>query len=449
LLNMNQSLFKSVDKVHPHVGCVATLTEQSFMDEDFLVSLGAELRNNLLPEYGVVSVKGLRRHLGEVEPMHILKIMEETTKDRIGSEKVGEVAKRKPFAKKDDCGVKNCPMVRCLGNAQKYAAEKYGVPKVADNKVGREWHVDGPGITTIYAKKLKYHCQQKRQTLFTRQARMFDLLSEETKEMATRLEGVYGPLPLFEGVINHCHDKGARMNAAGTRLIKGILDENLSATELEEKRTLSYLVAESDSKLEKTLPERREILKTAPRYAHCAGTVAKKNPYTGEIGVYAVPSMLECFYDPMTKEFMDPEESQKCLEQILTPGVSEGEYYAHQWEEDDLILFDNLKVMHSTDVPVERAEQLLFQTFCRVGKWAINVEANNKEENTEDKIEHTKAIEKGSTDQDVLTNEERETWENAAEKMVPRKKAAGTKEGWLTAIEAKLADDSWQTLLAA
>lgn len=323
------------------------------------------------------------------------------------------------------------------------------MPKVADNKIGREWHVDGPGITTIYAKKLKYHCQQKRQTLFTRQARMFDLLSEEAKQMATRLEGVYGPLPLFEGVINHCHDKGARMNAAGTRLVKGILDENLSTSELEEKRTLSYLVSDNDSKLEKTLPERREILKKAPRYAHCAGTVAKKNPYTGEIGVYAVPSMLECFYDPVTKEFMDPEESQECLEQILAPGVSEGEYYAHQWEEDDLILFDNLKVMHSTDVPVEKAEQLLFQTFCRVGKWAINLEVNNTEENTENKMEHTKAIVKESMDRDVLTNAGKETGENVTEKMVPSNNSTGTKEGTLTAIEAKLADDSWQTLLAA
>jgi len=164
--------------------------------------------------------------------------------------------------------------------------------------------------------------------------------------------------------------------------------------------------------------------------------------------VYAVPSMLECFYDPVTKEFMDPEESQELLEQILTPGVSEGEYYAHQWEEDDLILFDNLKVMHSTDVPVEHAEQLLFQTFCRVGKWAINLEANNTEENT-DKIECTKAIVKESMDRDVLTNAGRETWEKVAEKMVPINNATGTKEGTLTAIEAKLADDGWQTLLAA
>merc|ERR1712032_177003 len=182
---------------------------------------------------------------------------------------------------------------------------------------------------------------------------MFNVLKDEEKSLATQLVGVYGPRHIFEGNPTYIYEKGARLNATGTRMESFIPDENLSAKEFEEKWTLSYLTLDHYSKSKREGSERKEILKTAKRYGHISGTTAKKNPYSAEIGLYTMPMTLECFYDPESGEFLDPVESHKLLERMLMPGVNES--WAHEWEEGDLVIFDNLKVMHSTEKFLEES----------------------------------------------------------------------------------------------
>lgn len=243
-----------------------------------------------------------------------------------------------PFSKDDPSCLPGFPMVRALGtktravDGKPHAAARGATPE--ENRVGYEWHTNGTGITCLMC------CEAPRDgsrtTMFASGYEAYDCIGPELQDLATTLDGRFGPKFSLEDSMAEMWRRGYRVSADGVMRIADVPPERLSAAELE---------------MRANTPNKR-------RWAAYQGPIAKRHPETRRLSVFTVPTLLECF------EGRGDEESMQLMGAMIRPGVGVGKVYTHRWQAGDVALWDNRCMLHSTTPFCERPH-LLLQVFAR------------------------------------------------------------------------------------
>jgi alpha-ketoglutarate-dependent taurine dioxygenase len=194
------------------------------------------------------------------------------------------------------------------------------------------WHIDAalydlnpPMVTTLLAVSLP---SKRRQivryddgtddelevslgtTAFVSGYQMYDRLSEEDKEFVRTSKIEYAPHP-------YIWMSGTRSRPTGL----GLYSEG---RELSEKD----LPAVDQSKIQ-ILP------------------MTWKNPVTGQLALQIHPSAVRCIHLKDGRVIDDLEQVRDIVYRLQRPGISPEFVYAHDWDEGDLVLFNNRGVLHS------------------------------------------------------------------------------------------------------
>lgn len=72
-----------------------------------------------------------------------------------------------------------------------------------------------------------------------------------------------------------------------------------------------------------------------------------KNPVTGEFALQIHPSAVRRIHLADGSTIDDLKTVRDIVYQLQRPGISPDRVYAHDWEEGDLVLFNNQGVLHS------------------------------------------------------------------------------------------------------
>ena len=86
-----------------------------------------------------------------------------------------------------------------------------------------------------------------------------------------------------------------------------------------------------------------------------------KNPVTGQLAVQMHPSAVRKIHLASGQIIDDLEEVREIVHRIQRPGISPERVYAHDWEEGDLVLFNNHGVLHSVVGAFSKEEVRLFR----------------------------------------------------------------------------------------
>lgn len=225
---------------------------------------------------------------------------------------------------------------------------KHPLPEEKDHDYTRffRWHIDAalyalnpPRVTTLMAVKVP---KGRRQTLvyddgsdetldvplgttaFVSGYNMFDMLSEEDKEFVRTSKIEYAPHP-------YIWMSGARSRPDGLGMVS-------DGKEL------------PDSELPPIEPEKIQVL-----------PMAWKNPVTGRLSVQIHPSAVRKIHLKDGTVIDDLAEVRDICHRIQRPAISPQYVYAHDWEEGDMVLFNNQGVLHSVVGAFAEDEVRLFR----------------------------------------------------------------------------------------
>ncbi|CAJ1360804.1 unnamed protein product [Effrenium voratum] len=239
-----------------------------------------------------------------------------------------------PFAQGDPACLPELPTVRAIGTPDSDPSLHRGATP-EENRIGKEWHTDGCGITGLLAAQVPL-LAPKRTTLWASGYRAWELLDEEMKQKAMDLQAHFGPGRTMEASLAEIYRRGGRTNANGLKLLREVERSQLSEEEL----------------------RRREHPTNLRRYLQYDGCVVKRHPSSYRATLWSTPIFLE------SCSGMSWEQGQDLMEQILLPGTSGDAVYVHEWSLGDFVLWDNRSTLHSTTEVVD-APQLMYQAFLR------------------------------------------------------------------------------------
>lgn len=225
---------------------------------------------------------------------------------------------------------------------------KHPLPEEKDHDYTRffRWHIDAalyalnpPRVTTLMAVKVP---KGRRQTLlyddgsdetldvplgttaFVSGYHMFDMLSEEDKEFVRTSKIEYAPHP-------YIWMSGAKSRPDGLGMVS-------DGKEL------------ADSELPPIEPEKIQVL-----------PMAWKNPVTGRLSVQIHPSAVRKIHLQDGTVIADLAEVRDICHRLQRPAISPQFVYAHDWEEGDMVLFNNQGVLHSVVGAFAEDEVRLFR----------------------------------------------------------------------------------------
>lgn len=225
---------------------------------------------------------------------------------------------------------------------------KEAIPEEDDLNATRffRWHIDAalyalnpPKVTSLMAVKVP---AGRRQTLryddgtgeeldvplgttaFVSGQKMFDLLSPEDKELAINAKVEYAPHP-------YVWMSPARSRSDGL----GMICEGLELP---------------DSELP---PIEESLIKILP--------MCWKNPLTGKLALQIHPSAIKAIHLGNGQVITDLKEARDLVHRLQRPAISPQHVYPHDWEEGDLVLFNNQGTLHSVVGAFSPEEKRLFR----------------------------------------------------------------------------------------
>ncbi|TVY37065.1 putative dioxygenase [Lachnellula subtilissima] len=225
---------------------------------------------------------------------------------------------------------------------------KDAIPEEDDLEYTRfyRWHIDAalyalnpPKVTSLMAVKVP---AGRRQTLryddgsgeeldvplgttaFVSGQNMYNLLSEEDKNFVREAKVEYAPHP-------YVWMSPAKSRSDGLGMITDDLE--LPASELP--------------------PINEKDIKILP--------MCWKNPVTGNLSVQIHPSAIKAIHLPSGEVMTDLKEVRELVHRLQRPAISPQYIYAHDWEEGDLVLFNNQGVLHSVVGAFSPEEKRLFR----------------------------------------------------------------------------------------
>ena len=86
-----------------------------------------------------------------------------------------------------------------------------------------------------------------------------------------------------------------------------------------------------------------------------------KNPVTGNLAVQIHPSAIKAIHLPSGEVMTDLKEVRELVHRLQRPAISPQYVYGHDWEEGDLVLFNNQGVLHSVVGAFSPEEKRLFR----------------------------------------------------------------------------------------
>lgn len=208
------------------------------------------------------------------------------------------------------------------------------------------WHIDAalyalnpPKVTTLMAVKVP---KGRRQTLryddgtgdeldvplgttaFVSGQKMYDLLSDEDKAFVRAAKVEYAPHP-------YVWMSPARSRSDGL----GLETEGLELP------------------IEELPPINEKDIKILP--------MCWKNPVSGKLALQIHPSAICAIHLPDGKKMTDLKEVRELVHRLQRPAIAPKHVYTHDWEEGDLVLFNNQGVLHSVVGAFAPEEQRLFR----------------------------------------------------------------------------------------
>ncbi|KAH7482184.1 Alpha-ketoglutarate-dependent xanthine dioxygenase xanA [Phytophthora ramorum] len=225
---------------------------------------------------------------------------------------------------------------------------KTAIPEKDDLDFTRfyRWHIDAalyalnpPKVTSLLAVKVP---AGRRQTLryddgtgdkldvslgttaFVSGQSMYALLSDEDKEFVRGAKVEYAPHP-------YVWMSPARSRSDGL----GIVSEGLELP------------------LDQLPPIDKKDVKILP--------ICWKNPVTGKLALQIHPSAIRTIHLPGGSKMTDLEEVRELVHRLQRPAIAPQYVYAHDWEEGDLVLFNNQGVIHSVVGAFGPEEKRLFR----------------------------------------------------------------------------------------
>lgn len=208
------------------------------------------------------------------------------------------------------------------------------------------WHIDAalyalnpPKVTSLMAVKvpagrrqtLRYDDGSNEEldvplgtTAFVSGQAMYNRLSEEDKQFVRNAKVEYSPHP-------YVWMSPAKSRTDGL----GILSEGLELPDSE--------LPPIDEKDIKILP------------------MCWKNPVTGNLALQIHPSAIKAIHLPNGGIMTDLKEVRERVHQLQRPAIAPKYVYAHNWEEGDLVLFNNQGVLHSVVGAFSLDEKRLFR----------------------------------------------------------------------------------------
>ena len=225
---------------------------------------------------------------------------------------------------------------------------KHAIPEEDDLDYTRfyRWHIDAalydlnpPKVTTLMAVSVP---KGRRQTLryddgtgeeldvplgttaFVSGYKMYDILSLADKELVCTSRIEYAAHP-------YIWMSGAKSRSDGL----GLFSDNLELPE-------SELPPVDESKIQ-ILP------------------MVWKNPITGHLALQIHPSAIRKIHLANGDVIDDLKEVREIVHRLQRPGISPQHVYAHDWEEGDLVLFNNQGVLHSVVGAFREDEVRLFR----------------------------------------------------------------------------------------
>ena len=161
-------------------------------------------------------------------------------------------------------------------------------------------------------------------TAFVSGYKMYDILSDEDKEFVRTSRVEYAPHP-------YIWMSGAKSRSDGL----GLISENLELP---------------NSELPPIDPSKVQIL-----------PMVWKNPVTGKLAVQMHPSAVRKIHLKNGDVIDDLEQVREIVHKLQRPAISPRFVYAHDWEEGDLVLFNNQGVLHSVVGAFAEDEVRLFR----------------------------------------------------------------------------------------
>ncbi|KAG2815498.1 hypothetical protein PC118_g13749 [Phytophthora cactorum] len=86
-----------------------------------------------------------------------------------------------------------------------------------------------------------------------------------------------------------------------------------------------------------------------------------KNPVTGKLALQIHPSAIRAIHLPDGSQMTDLGEVRELVHRLQRPAIAPKYIYAHDWEEGDLVLFNNQGVIHSVVGAFGPSEKRLFR----------------------------------------------------------------------------------------
>lgn len=225
---------------------------------------------------------------------------------------------------------------------------KTAIPEEEDLDFTRfyRWHIDAalyalnpPKVTTLLAVKVP---KGRRQTLryddgsgdelsvplgttaFVSGQNMYELLSEKDKEFVRGAKVEYAPHP-------YVWMSPARSRSDGL----GLITEGLELPR------------------EELPPVNEKDIKVLP--------MCWKNPVTGKLALQIHPSAIRAIHLPDGSKMTDLKDVRELVHRLQRPAIAPKYVYAHDWEEGDLVLFNNQGVLHSVVGAFAPHEKRLFR----------------------------------------------------------------------------------------
>jgi alpha-ketoglutarate-dependent taurine dioxygenase len=184
------------------------------------------------------------------------------------------------------------------------------------NRLGKEWHSDGSGVTAMLGKIIP--SRETRTTLFACGHEAFAALPPAEQQQAQAMTVVISTKYRTGQGDDADIEYGYRLSADGLRREVAVDESRLS-------------------------PEILAFKAAAPQVR---APLVKYHGVTGKPAMHVNPMGLD--HLEMAGSAMDDEESAEHLRQLLLPAVAPGRVYEHEWQAGDLLLFDNRRMLHST-----------------------------------------------------------------------------------------------------
>lgn len=219
----------SVRRLNTHFG-VEQLQLQLFPDgtRGRVGAAAAATVASALAEHGLVLLRGQQQQNGPLGPQALLDLVS-AMPDVDPTQ-----AALSPFSERDPSCLPGFPGVRALGYNFDHIAGKSAelALQPEQNRIGREWHTDGNGITALYAVHAPRRDQQRsKATLFSCGHRAWELLSAELQAKASGLRGRCGPRHTLEDSVAEIARRGGAMSSNGLRLARPVPAAHLSCQE--------------------------------------------------------------------------------------------------------------------------------------------------------------------------------------------------------------------------